>query len=583
MGLIEKLAKDRDALEYFDFITVMAEYPPEGSLGRPGERENFSAVKEWLFSKLQIPFSDTNDGQGEKEIVEDPNRMKSGKVPTIIISRGSNKSINSLMNTPVIRRQSPLAKTYSDIGTTKQHHHGLKTATNTEGETSIWSPSPFRRRGHRLAMSEPSTPFDGKNRSGLRSNGSRTRNFQLLSPAFRFSVGKNLSSASPSLSLRSTDSNVNVNTEQEFRRNLPENTKDMPKEVTEISDKITPRRTLSEDATNKKLTLRRTSSCGAAVSRSFARQNHQISKAVSQTDFHNSGTVGKKSHSGKFKRSRRNGSQKKARSAICLTRSISINLDPFKVRSSRKHSSDRKLSLANNDELERVYERRRSSLIRLLCNAKTDDSPEKSDETSSESSVKNISDFSPKVTRPLFIGSLRKLCNPFEDFRSTFESDSRDIPSIYGQVKIMFQYMTDKKQLEVTLLRGCNMAASTSGNLGIYAKICLLPGKRQRQQSENRHNTHDPTFHDLFCFRFTLDQVLESQLKLKFYDKPGIFSFSVPIGECYVELYNYDLTAVTVLWLNLKRSKGQTVSINLLRNLFPNNTRKFVTPIVKKT
>jgi hypothetical protein len=214
----------------------------------------------------------------------------------------------------------------------------------------------------------------------------------------------------------------------------------------------------------------------------------------------------------------------------------------------------------NDNELRRIKEdRRRSSILRLLCHEQTDSEKEEKGDTSSISdsaSEKDILEYSPKVTRSSkFVHS-----DPIQDFRSTFESsDSIKEPSIYGQIKIMFQYFNEKNELQLTILKGSNIAPWLTGILGIYTKVCLMPGKLQKKIGDDKHDTNNPVFYEPFTFKISLDELLNQELRIKLYSKPGIFSVSEPIGECRVPLYHYDLTAVTVIWLDLSKCKRQKV------------------------
>lgn len=241
-----------------------------------------------------------------------------------------------------------------------------------------------------------------------------------------------------------------------------------------------------------------------------------------------------------------------------LAHSLSLNLDKFlavKRESLSSQTDAQELRMYLNDQtIHRGSHRRRSFLPRMCTYVNSD--IEETDHGTECASVSDIVNFSPKVTRvPMFVeGRL------MDDFRVTYETDSFQVPSIYGQIKVMFQFFNDSKEFQVTILKGSNIAGRKTGTLGVYTKICLMPGKIQLQVGSDKHNARDPVFYEPFIFRISLDELLEREMRIKLYNKPGIFSFTEPIGECSVPLYPYDLTAVTVIWQNLNRCKGQKVS-----------------------
>ncbi|WAR21542.1 hypothetical protein MAR_015516 [Mya arenaria] len=214
---------------------------------------------------------------------------------------------------------------------------------------------------------------------------------------------------------------------------------------------------------------------------------------------------------------------------------------------------NRKMSL-NDNELRRVNERRRSSLLRLLC-MKEEGAREDSDEYNSSidtapqnGSIDEMLDYSPKVTRSFTLS---------HNFRSTFETDSLRIPSTYGQIKVMFQFFNEKAALHVTLLKGSNVGCRETGSLRIYAQVCLMPGKQQQRCGEQVHGTTDPVFYEQFVFNAELGTLLDRWLRIKLYNTTSVFARRRPLGECSIPLYPYDLTAVTVIWKNLKKCKRQ--------------------------
>lgn len=168
----------------------------------------------------------------------------------------------------------------------------------------------------------------------------------------------------------------------------------------------------------------------------------------------------------------------------------------------------------------------------------------------------NILKYSPKLTRaPTLLNG-----RPVDELSILFQSDIFKIPSLYGRIKVIFQFFNDKNDFMVTVLKSSNIAPLQKGTLGVYAKVCLTPGEIQSKTGKRKHDNRNPLFYETFSFRITLSELLNMQMRIRLYNKPGTFSLSEPIGECSVPLHHYDLTAVSVIWQNLNKCKGQMVS-----------------------
>lgn len=141
------------------------------------------------------------------------------------------------------------------------------------------------------------------------------------------------------------------------------------------------------------------------------------------------------------------------------------------------------------------------------------------------------------------------------EYNFSAEPCSLNPSNIYGEIKIMFQFFHEENDLHVTLLKATNVAQNQDGALGVYAKVCLMPGEIQKKVRHDKQNTHNPVFCEPFRYRMTLEELFGHQIKVKLYNKPGKFSRSEAIGECSISLRQYDPTAITVIWQNLKESK----------------------------
>lgn len=275
----------------------------------------------------------------------------------------------------------------------------------------------------------------------------------------------------------------------------------------------------------------------------------EITKSSSNTD-----VDGQKEKLVKKIRLRRTGSKETSKSSLCLTQSWSLNLDTFRLVRNGSHNSNPCGSRYELSTKDSVFG---PTITRNHCNEIKEFYVDKrssemfSDTGGSDSDTESIYEIStPKLKREL------KFVNGH-----AFEEDSMKIPSAYGELKLKFQFVNETNKFRVTILKGLNIASQNVRRLGIYSKACLVPGKKFVKCGEDKHDTHDPVFYETFVFRIKLTDLLNRDLKIKVYNKPGIFSFSQPVGECVVHLYNHDLTSSTVLWQNLKKCRRQKVRI----------------------
>lgn len=528
-------------------------------------KDSINLMKQWIVAKFSGLGEDDKSEDEPSGVMTDEGNQTS--VPTIVISGGSEKSLNKLYATPpmVPKRPSPLTKTWSN---SSEGRGTPPSSVSHSVNRSFWyspqtRPKPTRAQSNSL----PCTPLDFTDKNKKSRPVTSADGYMLKSPVFRFSQKHKLLLAdTSSLSSSHTWSRSQLDSpsicgacgQRKFygSRDLV----GFDTDTLNSPEKVNPKSSNSVNPVlSAQLSLRRTSSCRVGNDKKNPREVGQgIIKAASHIDVQKQRTP-----LAKAKRMKGTGSKETSRSTISLTRSWSINLDTFRIVRNDSTKSDandysRKMSL-NDNELRRISDRRRSSLLRLFCidNDKrgVDSENGSLDLEVPQNSVDDI-DYSPKVTRSdKFVSG-----DPVDDFRSTFETDSIRIPSIYGQVKIMFQFFNQKDELHLTLLKGSNLGRSQTGKLGIFAKVSLMPGKVQPKVSEDKHDTHDPVFYELFVFKMTLGELLDRQLRVKLYNKPGVFSISQPIGEFSMPLYPFDLTAVTVIWKNLRKCKGQKVT-----------------------
>lgn len=526
-------------------------------------KESLNLMKQWIFAKFS-GIGDNEESSGEMD-----GDKSSGSVPKIVISGGSERSLNKIIATPptAAKLPSPLARTWSnDSRRTPPGPTSVPHNVDRSFWYSLLSGSKSPKGKTCQSNSLPCTPLESKETTKTARSVHSADGSVLKSPVFRFSQKYTLPLADAnSLSGSHTWSRSQLDSpsicgacgQRKFY-----GSRDLvgfeSQQQLNLSGKQSSS-SLAKPTNGYQLGLRRTSSCRVENDKNNAREvSARMMKAASHIDVQK-----QRAPLTKARRIKRTGSKEKSKSTISLTRSWSINLDAFRIvrndsSKSDSNSCSRKMSL-NDNELRRINDRRRSSLLRLLCIGNDSEDIASLDTETRRNSEEDIGEYSPKVTRTdKFVSG-----DPVDDFRSTFETDSIRIPSIYGQMKIMFQYFNEKEELHLTLLKGSNFARNQTGKLGLYTKVCLMPGKIQQKVGEDKHDTHDPVFYELFVFKMTLGELLDRQLRVKLYNKPGIFSISQPVGEFLLPLYPFDLTAVTVIWQNLRKCKGQKVKKNV--------------------
>lgn len=545
----------------------------------PPMKESIQSMKRWILEKLNASYD-----VGENEEFNDGASKTANEkaIPQILISNGSEKSINRLPPSPLVRRPHPLTNTWRPESD-RNSELRPKSAPYESSKQSFWSSRKlptYSSSGNKAeSASVPVTPLEKTD--VMPSSSFRSDTAMIKSPIFRFSQRH-------SIPIGTTKKENKNKCSQWSRSDL-----DCPTICGECGqrkfngsqdlvgffspshlnvDNAPPNEELEINidgaaSSVDKLHLRRASCfCAPGKKQEKMDRSAKIKKATSNFEIEHKQRSGHSSISSKNSSIRQNN-RKKSKSVMALSRSMSINTDCFKIvrndtakTESFKFNANRKMSL-NDNELHRVWVRRGSSLVRLFCmNSRTNSEQEKDfseteSEVRNELSEENLLEYSPKVTR-------NHNFNPM-DIRSTFETESLRIPSCYGQIKLMFQFFNEKNALHVTLLKGANIGQQKQVNMGIFANVCLMPGKLQKRASKERHNTHDPVMYEMFAFRASLGELLDRQLRIKFYDKPGVFSTTRPIGECLVPLYPYDLTAVTVIWKNLSKCKNQKVRVQI--------------------
>lgn len=149
-----------------------------------------------------------------------------------------------------------------------------------------------------------------------------------------------------------------------------------------------------------------------------------------------------------------------------------------------------------------------------------------------------------------------------------------EVPSIAkteterGDVKFSFQYFPATKRLKVIIIRaeGLRFPEKPDMVLNPFFKVCLMPGKLQKQSSEPARQTSAPILNKEFFFTdFNLDEMKILRLRILTFHKAHHLKLPEYIGELNVPLSNYDLLMENRMWNDLhfkpyKKVRELTVS-----------------------
>ena len=125
-----------------------------------------------------------------------------------------------------------------------------------------------------------------------------------------------------------------------------------------------------------------------------------------------------------------------------------------------------------------------------------------------------------------------------------------------GEVKLSLQHFEKHNSLKVTLIKAENLGGQGRGgnSTNSLVKLCLMPGKQQRQSSAIIKHTRDPVFNQQFTFcGITKDDLTSLTLKLRFFHKHSNLRREELLGEVNVAMAKLDLTTDTRFWKNLEK------------------------------
>ncbi|RUS79124.1 hypothetical protein EGW08_013102 [Elysia chlorotica] len=123
-----------------------------------------------------------------------------------------------------------------------------------------------------------------------------------------------------------------------------------------------------------------------------------------------------------------------------------------------------------------------------------------------------------------------------------------------GDVKFSFQYFPATKRLKVILIRAEELRFPEKPELSLnpFFKVCLMPGKLQKQVTETARQTRAPLLNKEFFFNdLGLEEMKSLRLRIMAFHKAHHLKLPEYLGEVNVPLSNYDLLMENRMWNDL--------------------------------
>lgn len=123
-----------------------------------------------------------------------------------------------------------------------------------------------------------------------------------------------------------------------------------------------------------------------------------------------------------------------------------------------------------------------------------------------------------------------------------------------GDIKFSFQYFPATKRLKVILIRaeGLRFPSKPDLVLNPFFKVCLMPGKLQKQSTEPTRQTAAPILNKEFFFTdLNLEEMKNLRLRIMTFHKAHHLKLPEYLGEVNVPLTNYDLLMENRMWNDL--------------------------------
>ena len=124
-----------------------------------------------------------------------------------------------------------------------------------------------------------------------------------------------------------------------------------------------------------------------------------------------------------------------------------------------------------------------------------------------------------------------------------------------GELKLSMRYLPEKHSLRVVLLKAENLGGPNRSDQSInaFVRMCLMPGKVQKQTSSIIKHTKDPMFNEDFYFSdLTLEQLKTMKLRLKVLHKSHNLKRTEFLGEIQMPLNELDLLHERRMWKDLQ-------------------------------
>ena len=140
------------------------------------------------------------------------------------------------------------------------------------------------------------------------------------------------------------------------------------------------------------------------------------------------------------------------------------------------------------------------------------------------------------------------------DFDSKSPNALLNTASVYGEIKLSIHYMKDSQQLKVVLLKAVNLGQTDLRcPISSYVKLCLSPGKMQKQSSAVVKQNRCPVFNEEFYFNdVDLETLQHLNLQVKVLNKGlGMRRKEEFLGQVSIALGKLPLITETRMWTTL--------------------------------
>lgn len=174
-----------------------------------------------------------------------------------------------------------------------------------------------------------------------------------------------------------------------------------------------------------------------------------------------------------------------------------------------------------------------------------------------------------KQTICMYNESTKPRSSSYNVILGTQQTNQNRLFAPFGELKFSFQYLAASRQLKVSLIKAENLGGHTKQdkNINAYAKVCLMPGKVQKQTSAVIKKTRNPVFEqDMYFHNISIEELHTMALTIKLFSKVINFKSHEFIGEVYIPLDNYDVMVENRIWKDLESHKDRQVNTKVFFN-----------------